>query len=395
MFRIVKQGTTEKLILAITTSRFSSGAKYTASAITATFFKVNAGGTALEIDTAIGASGVVTLSADTGSKIGFHTALLDASAITAKIYAVVFEATIDSVAATSMEFLDISAERKKIADYVDAAISLTALDSTVAKEATLTAIKGAGWSNETLAELYDAVLTRLASKIYAGGPTATTVTVTDGTILEGDVNSTKAINQLYLKVQETGKFKIDFEFTGLTQTEVCVCFVGKYFGAGSSNHRVEGKIWNYITSVWDDILATERDFPHSNEGYLKTFTIPGTLSNYFSGVTPNITAKVRIEHVSNFNTEHQFWVDYIGLGAVEQIYMPPDNSTILSIDEAIDNATYGLAAQATKVAFIEKWINNKLIENPTGTWKLYDNDGVTVLKTWTWDSETTTRSAAV
>lgn len=122
MFRIIKLGTTEKLIIAITTSQFSTGAKYTASSITATFYKVNAGGSALEIDTAIGTSGVVTLSADTGSKTGFHTALLDVSALTAKVYCVVFEATIDSVAAISHEFLDISAERKKIADYLDASV---------------------------------------------------------------------------------------------------------------------------------------------------------------------------------------------------------------------------------------------------------------------------------
>lgn len=123
MFRIIKLGTVEKLILSITTSRFSSGAKYTASSITATFYKVNGVGDALEIDTAIGTSGVVTLSADTGSKTGFHTALLDVSALTAKIYCVVFEATVDSVAAISHEFLDIDAERKKVADYVDASIS--------------------------------------------------------------------------------------------------------------------------------------------------------------------------------------------------------------------------------------------------------------------------------
>lgn len=128
MFRIVKLGTTEKLILAITTSQFSTGAKFTASAITATFYKVNAGGTALEIDTAIGTSGVVTLSVDTGSKTGFHTALLDVSALTAKVYVVVHEATVDGVGAISTEILDIDAERKKIADYLDASVAAVAAD---------------------------------------------------------------------------------------------------------------------------------------------------------------------------------------------------------------------------------------------------------------------------
>lgn len=157
MFRIVKLGTTEKLILAITTSRFSSGAKYTASSITATFYKVNDAGDALEIDTAIGTSGVVTLSADTGSKTGFHTALLDVSALTAKVYCVIYEATVDSVAAISEpDFLDIDAERKKIADYVDSALSDLALQETAESiEDGLLAIKGEDWTNESLKAIYD------------------------------------------------------------------------------------------------------------------------------------------------------------------------------------------------------------------------------------------------
>jgi hypothetical protein len=120
---MIKLGTTEKLILAITTSRFLTGEKYTASAITATFFKVNAGGLALEIDTAIGTNGVVTLSADTGSKTGYHTALLDVSGLTAKVYSVLFEATVDSIPSNCSEFIDIDAERKKIADYVTEALA--------------------------------------------------------------------------------------------------------------------------------------------------------------------------------------------------------------------------------------------------------------------------------
>ena len=126
LFRIFKQGDTEKLILAITTSRFSTGAKFTASAITATFMKINAGGTALEIDTSIGASGVVVLSVDVLSKTGFHSAIIDFSAVTAKQYVVVFEATIDSVLAISKGFLDVSAERKKIADNIDEQLSVIA-----------------------------------------------------------------------------------------------------------------------------------------------------------------------------------------------------------------------------------------------------------------------------
>jgi hypothetical protein len=182
---MVKLGTTEMLILAITTSRFSSGAKYTASAITATFYKVNGAGDALEIDTSIGTSGVVTLSADTGSKTGFHTALQNVSAVTAKIYVVVYEATVDGVAAISIEFLDIDAERKKIADNLPVDISalaleetaqaigsilvsstyglsalkdlLEAIDTSTELQARFTEIKGTNWTNETLKAIKDLV----------------------------------------------------------------------------------------------------------------------------------------------------------------------------------------------------------------------------------------------
>lgn len=46
-------------------------------------------------------------------------------------------------------------------------------------------------------------------------------------------------------------------------------------------------------------------------------------------------------------------------------------------------------------SFVHKWILNKLVESPAGTWKLYDDDGVTVLKTWTWDSSAKVRSGAL
>ncbi|MBW2644592.1 MAG: hypothetical protein JRE23_00180 [Deltaproteobacteria bacterium] len=115
MFRVFKQGNTAKLIIAITTSQFSTGAKFTASNIKATFYKLNGANNDLEIDTGIGASGVVTLTANKLGKTGWHTALIDFSAITAKQYIVVYEATIDSVNAISQEFLDVSAELARLA----------------------------------------------------------------------------------------------------------------------------------------------------------------------------------------------------------------------------------------------------------------------------------------
>ena len=115
MFRLFKQGNAAKLIIAITTSQFSTGAKFTASSITATFYKLNGTNNDLEIDTSIGASGVVALTADKLGKTGWHTALVDFSAVTAKEYVVIYEATVDSVDAIGQEILDVSAELARLA----------------------------------------------------------------------------------------------------------------------------------------------------------------------------------------------------------------------------------------------------------------------------------------
>lgn len=46
-------------------------------------------------------------------------------------------------------------------------------------------------------------------------------------------------------------------------------------------------------------------------------------------------------------------------------------------------------------SFIHKWILNRLVESPSGTWKLYDDDNSTVLKTWNWDNTAKARSKAI
>ncbi|MBI5903915.1 MAG: hypothetical protein HZB84_10600 [Deltaproteobacteria bacterium] len=92
-------------------------------------------------------------------------------------------------------------------------------------------------------------------------------------------------------------------------------------------------------------------------------------------------------------------------------YTAPDNTNIGLIKAKTDNlpadpasntqvntrlATSGYTApDNTTIGFIQKWILNKLVEGPANTWKLYDDDSATVLKTWTWDPNTTTRSKAV
>ena len=83
-------------------------------------------------------------------------------------------------------------------------------------------------------------------------------------------------------------------------------------------------------------------------------------------------------------------------------YTAPDNAGIAANGTAIGNRPTlaqiegsTVLAKEAKIDFIQKWILNKLVENPAGTWKLYDDDSVTVLKTWTWDASARMRSGGV
>lgn len=191
-----------------------------------------------------------------------------------------------------------------------------------------------------LAELLNAIKTRLASRPYTTEHPPATVNVTDGTELEGDIDSLQTLNQVYLKIQETGKWKIDTTYTGIDEEHEQLYLTYRYFGSGSTNHKIEVKIWNYNTSAWDDVLATEKDLPATNEDRTLIFDIPGTLSDYYDGSLPNLSAQLRIEHESNFNTDHYFWLDTIGFGGLEIIYSAPDNESIEIIRDFVETYIY-------------------------------------------------------
>ena len=202
-----------------------------------------------------------------------------------------------------------------------------------ALEATLDEIKGVGWTDETLKEIMAAVLTRLASTPFVSAHPPATVTVTDGTVESGDVSSIQSINQTYLKVQESGKFKIDTTYTGVDEEHERFYVTYRYFGTGTANHKIEMQMWNYTTSAWDNVVSMDRDLPATNIDTTLIFTIEGTLSDYYNGTIPNLTAQLRIFHESNATPEHRFWLDAIGLGDLEIIYPAPDNATIEEVAE--------------------------------------------------------------
>ena len=207
----------------------------------------------------------------------------------------------------------------------------------------------------------EAILTRLASTPYASEHPPVSVTVTDGTILSGDNSCIQTINQIYLKVQETGQFKIDTEYSGVDEEHTKFYIVYRYFGIGSVNHKVEAKMWNYTTSAWDDALATNNDLPATNEDRTIIFDVPGTISDYYDGLIPNLTAKLRIDHVSNFNADHQFWLDTVGLGRLETIYSAPDNVGIAAIKQVAGRDLL----QCTTIATLASQISFTLTEGST------------------------------
>ena len=67
------------------------------------------------------------------------------------------------------------------------------------------------------------------------------------------------------------------------------------------------------------------------------------------------------------------------------------SADLLAIDNLVDDLEMG-------VDFIEKWILNRLIKvdngNGTETWTLYDDDGITPLKSWLYTTASTTRAKA-
>lgn len=84
----------------------------------------------------------------------------------------------------------------------------------------------------------------------------------------------------------------------------------------------------------------------------------------------------------------------IGLIKVKTDNLPADPASNTQVNTRLASASY-TAPDNNTIGFIQKWILNKLVEGPSNTWKLYDDDNTTVLKTWTWDPTTTTRSKAV
>lgn len=137
--------------------------------------------------------------------------------------------------------------------------------------------------------------------------TADSVVATVGTITSGAVVDTRTINSTYLVVNESGKFEIDFTFTGLEGDPARIDFVGRY--EGNIGHVVSAQIYNYTTLGFDNMVAGASDFPSRVTDYTLSFTYPTDSSDYISGGE----SIFRIYHSSPPNAAHNFYTDFISL----------------------------------------------------------------------------------
>lgn len=131
------------------------------------------------------------------------------------------------------------------------------------------------------------------------------VIVTNGTTITGDVDDTKQINQVYLQVQETGQYQIDFTFIGLLNDPAQMSFTGRYGGIVGHDNFVWG--WNYNLLQWERLTTAADDIPFSAEDNTLAILFPNDSSDYVSeGV-----CQVRIEHSGATTPGHMIYVDEV------------------------------------------------------------------------------------
>lgn len=205
----------------------------------------------------------------------------------------------------------------------------------------------------------------LIGEIYANESstfTANTVTVTNGTITSGTVADTRTINQVYLVVNETGQFTIDYIFTSLPSDPARIEFHGRY--EGSVGHTVTAKFYNFTTTTWDNAVAGGSDFPSRSTDYALVFDYPEDSSDYIQGGE----SRFRVEHVSPPNASHNFYTDYIAI--LVKTAVLADAGTfykITGLDNGCQNRTLVDGASGTITAQTVGWYSINMTVSFFGT----------------------------
>lgn len=162
--------------------------------------------------------------------------------------------------------------------------------------------------------------------------------------------------------------------------------------------------WNTGTfkgSAWQTVAMTLLEVDGANlPGYYKRYFEPSGWTDGWYQVMTGYTGAPKLNGAAEF---------YVKGGKVLEVrtgenldatvssrlagasYTAPDNAGIAALPLLSEIEASAVLAKQAKIDFVQRWILNKLVESPVGTWKLYDDDGVTVMKTWNWDSKTRTR----
>jgi hypothetical protein len=138
--------------------------------------------------------------------------------------------------------------------------------------------------------------------------TAQSVVVSNGTISSGTVTNTRTIDDVYLVVNESGSFNVDFLFSNGGSTPHVIDFKGRY--EGNNPHNIKVQMYDYTNSVWTNITSAVDDLPSSTEDSNLKWQVPSP-EEYFRA-TNNIT-EVRFQHSGVAIGAHNAYFDYISV----------------------------------------------------------------------------------
>ena len=135
---------------------------------------------------------------------------------------------------------------------------------------------------------------------------ADSITVNTGSISSGDIGDTQVDDDTYLIIAETTGnpgFSFDLTFSGVAIAECKFVLHGYY--QGNAAHNVKLRIYNYNTTLWEDVTAATRDFATSATELLYMIDLPADLTDYNNAGE----VKLRIIHTSNGAVGHFFRID--------------------------------------------------------------------------------------
>lgn len=133
------------------------------------------------------------------------------------------------------------------------------------------------------------------------------LTVSYGSVAAGDVNSVDEYGDYdILQIAEaasTPGFSFYFTFTSMTSFTGSISLRGWY--DGNISHTVKLQIYNFNTTVHDDITADTTDFPPETESHDYVFDLPADMTDYISGGQ----IRLRLYHATTGNVVHTMYID--------------------------------------------------------------------------------------